>query len=179
MCSLANRGVHAGEALGERRVLREVVAQKGDRPFEEVDRLRAIAAAKGNLPQTLEGSCALLIAARVLERLLKQTPRLLDLVQTKRNLCLHQDRERTRHVPGCEVLLSHVEPPCELAKDLGRWGASARLDARDVRGRAAGERELALTQTLPLTRLAQACPGCDRVITCIGLFRGKVNSFLY
>jgi hypothetical protein len=59
---------------------------------------------------------------------------------------------------GREVVLGDAEAPTELAEKLEGGDPVAGLDAGDVRGRAAGECELALTQSRGDASRLQALP---------------------
>ena len=65
---------------------------------------------------------------------------------------------------GREVILADAEAPAHLTQELERRNAVARLDAGDVRGRAAREGELALAQTRPFAGLTEPPTDLDRVV---------------
>jgi hypothetical protein len=54
--------------------------------------------------------------------------------------------------------------PAHLAQELERRDPVARLDPRDVRGRAARERELALAQAGALAGLPETLSDCDGIV---------------
>src|SRR5581483_9259624 len=68
-----------------------------------------------------------------------------------------------------DELLTDAEPGGELADQLERRHALALLDPRDVRGGAAGERQLALAQPRRLARLAQSTAESNRVVVVLDL----------
>ena len=83
-----------------------------------------------------------------------------DLVEPERDLGVEQRPILGQDVPveaRREPVLADTEPPTHLAEQLQRRNPLAGLDARDVRGRAALERELALAQSGALTRVPQPC----------------------
>ena len=83
---------------------------------------------------------------------------LVDLTEPQRDLGLEQlDRLEHGSVDaGREPLARDLESQRELVDHLQRRDACARLEARDVGGGAAGERELPLRQARPLARRLEA-----------------------
>jgi hypothetical protein len=55
-----------------------------------------------------------------------------------------------------QLVGAHTEPAAQFAKELERRNSLSALDARDVGGAAAGERELPLAQAAPLPSLPEA-----------------------
>jgi hypothetical protein len=90
---------------------------------------------------------------------------LIRLVEPHRDLGLEQAGGLVAPLhAGGQIVLADAKPPAHLSQELQRGDPVARLDPRDIRGRAAGERELALTQTGSLARLPEATADRYRVI---------------
>ena len=109
--------------------------------------VRGLAAAERDLTQSGEPFGAE-SRRRALEKRRVEALGLVELVQAERNLGLDENAASVpAHVgAGRQVVLGNAEPAAELAQQLEGGDAVARLDARDVRGRAAREGELALAE---------------------------------
>ena len=73
---------------------------------------------------------------------------------------------------GRQVILGNAEPAAELAQELERGDAVARLDARDVRGRAAREGELPLAEACLLAGDLQSLAYGGGLSTWVDFCRG-------
>ena len=80
--------------------------------------------------------------------------RLLELVQAERDLGFGQEGAVLERpfCSRCQEVLGDVETPAELAQELEGRDAVTGLDPRDVGGRAARERQLALAEPDPFPR---------------------------
>ena len=162
---LVDQRVGAAERVRPARIVGEIDAPHGAGLFQPGDRLTRLSFPVGELPETGERAGLLVARRRLLERLAVQPGRLLALVEAEADLGLDQDGVLVVPlVARCEVVLAHAEAPAHLAQELKRRNAVARLDAGDVRGRAARERELALAQTRAFAGLTQPPTDLDWVV---------------
>jgi hypothetical protein len=114
--------------------------------------------------QTFEGFRALVDVPRVLQRIFEQLRRLEDSIELECDPSVGEARGGRDQRAGREELLADVEAVRELTEDAARRDPRSGLDARDVRGRAAGERELSLTQARPLAGFTETCARGGRVV---------------
>jgi hypothetical protein len=146
-------------------VIGQVVRHYAPRLLESAHRLTGIPLAERELPEPRECPGPLVGVGALLERGLEHRPRLVALVEPERELCVHEaGRCVVALRTGGEVVLAHTEAPAHLAQELERRNPVARLDPRDVRGRAPGEGELALAETRTLAGLPQSLPDRRRVV---------------
>src|SRR6266508_1768654 len=93
----------------------------------------------------------------LLERVHEEPAGLLALVEPHRDLGFEQAARVVAPLrAGCQVVLAHAQTAPHLAEELEGGNPVARLDSRDVRRRAALERELALAQAGALTRFFES-----------------------
>ena len=157
--------VRAAERVRPGRVIGEVVRHDAPRLLEPAHRLAGVPLAERELAEPRERPGPLVGVGALLERRLEHLPRLVGLVEAQRELCVHEPRRGV--VPlraGGEVVLADAETPAHLAQELEGRDPVARLDPRDVRGRAARKRELALAQAGALTGLSQPLTDRDGII---------------
>src|SRR6185503_10011628 len=102
---------------------------------------------EGEMAEPLFGDGPLAGVRRVHRGLGVELVRALDVVEAQRDLGLERGEVLgLRLLARGEVVLGHAEAPAELPEELERGDPVARLDPRDIRRRAARERELALAQ---------------------------------
>ena len=144
----------------------DIVAERLQRLVEVLDRLARVAAAERELPEALECAAALPRLLGSVERLLEETRGGVEVVEAERELGLREQvvLPAGARVAGREVLAGHAEPLPQQLEHLERGRAHARLDPRDVRRRAARERELALAQSDLLTRFLDANSDRSRIV---------------
>ena len=103
------------------------------RLFEPADRFARIALSERDLAEPSEGSGSLVCADALRERLLEHLPCLVGLVETQRELGVHETRGGVVTLrAGGQVVLADAEPPAHLSQELERRDSVAGLDARDV-----------------------------------------------
>lgn len=126
---------------------RLVLAEDGQRLLEEGNRRPRVAAAERDLTQPGEPFGAE-SRRRALEKRRVEALGLVELVQTQSNLGLDENPDSVPPNVGAgrQIVLGDAEPAPELAQQLEGRNPVARLDARDVRGRAARKGELALAE---------------------------------
>jgi hypothetical protein len=153
---IAAQRVGPTQRVGGGRLLRRSEVPSRDEGLEPLDRLGGPAGPERSQPQPQRGP----LTRRV--RPLAGAQRLVDLDRAVRiaepHLQLGVDQVQVRPARGSVGQIVHVdlEAVGELAQDLERGNPLSGLDARDVRGRAALEGQLALTQPRSLARRAHA-----------------------
>jgi hypothetical protein len=110
-----------------------------------------IAAAKRDLSEPCEGVRPGGVVRRLLASLDVESLGLSEISQAQSDLGLEElcARAGGRIGAGGEKVLSYSEPSSQLTQKLEGGDAIPGLDPRDVRGRAAGERQLALAEAGP------------------------------
>src|SRR2546423_322063 len=132
--------------------------------LQRLDRFLDVARTKRELREPPERPAARNVVVCALESLCVEVLRDLDLVEAKRDLRLEQRIAGLGLRAADQKFLARCEPLRELAEELQRRDPLAALDARDIDGAAARERELPLAQPRLLASRLQAGSECDRVI---------------
>ena len=141
------------------------VAVQVECALELLDRQPRVAASVRDLAEAGVRVRLDLVVGHLLEHPRVQALGELELVQPERDLGLEDGAVALTGVDaGGEVVLRDAEPAAQLTQELERGNPVARLDPRDVGGRAAGEGELALAEPGGLACGAEAVADGARVV---------------
>ncbi len=145
-----------------------------------LDRLSGTSLPERDLPEPLERLRSFFAGCRARERVAIEPRRLLRFVERERDLGLDRRGDAIGRfaLPAREVRLADAEPLRQLADQLKRRNAVARLDPRDVGGRATRERELLLRQPGTQPRLPKPLGDSRRAVYVSGAWP-RDNVILY